>query len=169
VERTAPVWLAPLAGGLLASFAMDLVQDGFTALFERGRPEGDLDEEVEGIAGVIRVLSAAFPGVFPARHEHAQARALHYAFGVAFAAAYVAGARRAPWLAAGRGAAFGTGLFLVSDRVLIPALKLGRPWARYSRAERANALLSHVAYGMVLELTRAQLAGGEGEPKPAPG
>ncbi|MBD5633580.1 MAG: DUF1440 domain-containing protein [Candidatus Eremiobacteraeota bacterium] len=149
---------ASVAGGVGASFAMDLVQDGFTALFERDRAEGELDEEVEGIASVVRVLSGIAPKLFPAGRAHAEARAIHYVFGVGFAAAYVAGAERAPWLATSGGVAFGAALFLLSDRILIPVLKLGRSWSRYSRSERANALLSHVVYGIVLEYARARYA-----------
>lgn len=65
--------------------------------------------------------------------------------------------RRAAWKTSG-GVAYGTGLFLVSDRVLIPALKIGRSWDRYSRAERANALLSHIMYGVVVDLARRRYA-----------
>jgi hypothetical protein len=147
-------WVATIAGGLGASFAMDLVQATFAGLFERGRGPGDLDEEVEGIASVVHALSRVLPAVFPPGHEPMQARVVHYIFGVGFAGAYVAGVRRAPWLATSRGLAFGAGLFLLSDRVLIPALRLGRSWARYSRGERANALVSHLTYGLILELVR---------------
>ncbi len=158
MKRIREFLTASIVGGIGASLAMDLVQDGFGALYARGRPEGELDEEVEGIASVVRILSAAAPRLFPARYAPAEARAIHYVFGVGFAAAYVAGAARAPWLAASGGVAFGTGLFLLSDRILIPALKLGRSWSRYSKLERANALLAHVAYGVVLECAR-QTAG----------
>ncbi len=151
-------WATSLVGGLAASLAMDLAQAGFAALFERHRAPTDLDEESEGIASVVRVLSRCAPGLFPPGHEVTEARIVHYAFGVGFAAAYVAGVRRAPWLATSRGLAFGAGLFLLSDRILIPALDLGRSWARYSRSERANALVSHLTYGLILELARERYA-----------
>jgi hypothetical protein len=154
VKRPGRFVAASVGGGLAASLAMDLVQDGFGRLYARGRLAGDLDEEVEGIASVVRILSSAAPRIFPARYAAAEAHAIHYAFGVAFAAAYVAGTARVPGLAASRGIAFGTGLFLLSDRILIPMLELGRTWSRYSKLERANALLAHVAYGIVLETVR---------------
>ena len=149
---------ASVAGGIAASLAMDLVQDGFAALFERGRSEGDLDEEVEGIASVVRVIGNLAPGLVGERRMHAAARAIHYVFGVGFAAAYVVGCERAPWLGTSGGVAFGAALFLLSDRILIPVLRLGRAWERYSRAERANALLSHIVYGVVLDLARRRYA-----------
>jgi len=151
-------WRASLVGGIASSFAMDVAQDVLAMLFERGRPPGELDEEVEGIAGVLRSFATLAPAWFPPRWAPLEARALHYAFGIGFAAAYVAGTRRATWLGASGGTAFGAGLFLLSDRFLIPALKLGRSWQRYSRAERANAFLSHVVYGVVLEAIRQRYA-----------
>jgi hypothetical protein len=45
-------------------------------------------------------------------------------------------------------------LWLLSDRILIPLFKLGRPWSRYSPAERSNAFVSHLAYALAVEFTR---------------
>jgi hypothetical protein len=50
-----------------------------------------------------------------------------------------------------RGTAFGIVLWLVSDRILIPLFKLGRPWSRYSISVRSNALASHLAYALIVE------------------
>ncbi len=147
-----------IVGGAAASFAMDVVQDGFAALVERRRAPGDRDEEVEAIETVVRLVGKLAPDLASDGVAHVTARALHYAFGIGFAWAYVAATRRAPKLAAGRGVAFGTGLFVLSDRILIPMLKLGRSWDRYSRTERLDAWLSHVAYGAVLESARTRFA-----------
>lgn len=148
---------ASACGGVVASFAMDVVQDAWRACFERRRSPGDLDEEVEAIAAVVRVLATFVPSLASERRARMAARSLHYFFGVGFAAGYVAAVPRVPMLASAGGLAFGTGLFLLSDRILIPMLKLGRSWERYSRAERLNALASHVAYGVVLEAVRARV------------
>jgi uncharacterized membrane protein YagU involved in acid resistance len=136
--------IASVGGGLAASLAMELVQDTWAAAFERKRASTDLDEEVEAIAAVVRLRARG------------AARALHYLFGVGFASAYVAAVPRARWLASAGGIAFGTGLFVLADRILIPVSRLGRSWNGYSRSERANALVSHVAYGMVLEIARSR-------------
>ncbi len=157
---------ASVVGGIAASFVMDLVQNGWAAAFERSRPEDERDEEVDGIASVVRVAGRFVPALRSERGSNVAARAVHYVFGVAFAAAYVVFAQRARWITASSGVAFGSGLFVLSDRVLIPALKLGRSWSRYSRSERANAYFSHVAYGVVLELARQRF---EGSRIPGPG
>ncbi len=151
--------LASVIGGVAASFAMDVVQNGWAAIFERRRAEDQRDEEVDGIASVVRVIGRFVPALRSDRDSNLAARVVHYAFGVGFGAAYVYGADRAPWLTTSSGVVFGSALFVLSDRVLIPALKLGRSWSRYTRSERANAYLSHVAYGVVLELTRGRFVG----------
>ncbi len=148
VARTA---LVGTAAGVAAAFAMDVVQDGLATLLERDRESDDRDEEIEA---VVRLVETFVPGLASERRSHVTARALHYAFGIAFACAYVAATRPFGWLAAGGGVAFGTGLFVLSDRILIPMLKLGRSWDRYSRSERLNAWASHVAYGVVLDYVR---------------
>ena len=146
--------LVTIVGGTLASAAMDLVQYSIAAAFERGRASDERDEEVEAIESVVRLIGTLVPGLARPGRAHLTARGLHYSFGSAFAWAYVVAVRRAPLLALGNGLAFGAALFLVSDRVLIPAFRLGRAWDRYSRSERFNALASHLAYGVVLETVR---------------
>jgi hypothetical protein len=53
-----------------------------------------------------------------------------------------------------RGAMFGIVLWLISDQLLIPLFKLGRPWSLYSVSERSNALVSHLAYALIVEFAR---------------
>jgi uncharacterized membrane protein YagU involved in acid resistance len=135
---------------------MDVVQYALAQTFERHRAKGDRDEEVEAIEGVVRILGRYVPALFAGTRAPGAARAVHYVFGVGFAAAYVAGVRRAPWLATSGGVPFGAALFVLSDRILIPVTRLGRTWSHYSRAERFNAFASHVTYGVVLETVRAR-------------
>ncbi len=148
---------ASIGGGLAASFAMDVVQNAWARTFERTRAATDLDEEVEAIASVVRILATWMPTLSGEARARAAARALHYLFGVGFAWAYVAAVPRARWLATSGGVPFGAGLFVLSDRMLIPMFRLGRSWNGYSRSERANALVSHVAYGVVLEFMRRRV------------
>lgn len=148
--------LAATAGGVAASFAMDAVQTSVARIFERGRTFDERDEEVEAIDSVVRLLGTFAPALARAGRARVTARALHYGFGIAFAYAYVAVAERVPFVATGNGIAFGTALFVVTDRIVIPTFGLGRPWRGYSKSERFNAFASHVAYGVVLESLRAR-------------
>ncbi|GAC1492171.1 MAG: hypothetical protein NVS2B8_07000 [Vulcanimicrobiaceae bacterium] len=154
---TREVIVASVGGGIAASYAMDVVQMAWAAAFERDRATDVLDEETEAIASVVRAIARFAPALRSPRRAQFGAKSVHYALGVAFAAAYVAAIPRARMLASANGVAFGTGLFVLSDRILIPMLKLGRSWDRYSRSERLNALASHVAYGVVLESVRARV------------
>jgi hypothetical protein len=144
-----------IAGGAAASLVMDLTQTLWAQAFERRRDAADLDEETEAIASVVRILIRSVPSIFRERDAVLLGHGLHYMLGIAFAGAYLAAvpASFLPTRAA-RGATFGVALWMLSDRILIPLLKLGRPWSRYSVAERTNALASHVAYGLVVEAAR---------------
>jgi len=140
-----------ILGGLVASLAMDLVQGGFAQVFERDRAPGEKDEEVEAIAGVVRLLRGFAPSLFPQARSETAGHVLHYLFGGAFGLAYAFVRERDARVSSAYGLVFGTGLWLLSDRILIPSTKLGRPWGRYSLAERTNALASHLAFGAALE------------------
>jgi uncharacterized membrane protein YagU involved in acid resistance len=142
---------AATIAGLAGSLAMDLVQDGFAALFERNRLENDRDEETEAIVAVVKRIAKYVPGQYADKHPGTVGRIIHYVFGTGFAYAYAAARTRVPQIAAGRGLAFGGALWLLSDAILIPAAHLGRPLWRYSFAERLNAVLSHLAYAATLE------------------
>jgi uncharacterized membrane protein YagU involved in acid resistance len=132
---------------------MDIAQYGWAWAFEAQRPTENQDEETEAITSVVALLTRLLPAVFRPANASATGHAIHYVFGIAFAAAYLAALpNRAPTV--GRGVIFGTLLWLLSDRILIPAFKLGRPWSRYSKSERSNALVSHLAYALAVEFSR---------------
>jgi uncharacterized membrane protein YagU involved in acid resistance len=146
-------YISAIVGGGAGSLLMDLTQYAWAGAFERRRPSGDQDEETEAITAVIALLARLAPSMFPQENAQAIGRAIHYIFGIGFAAAYL---RLLPNRRPGfvRGAAFGIVLWLVSDRMLIPLFKLGRPWSRYSVSERSNALVSHLAYALTVEFAR---------------
>ncbi len=144
---------AAILGGSAGALAMDIAQYAWAQALESNRPIDDQDEETEAITAVVALLARFAPNVFRAANAPAIGRSIHYLFGVAFAAAYLSLLpNRQPALA--RGCIFGTLLWLLSDRILIPILKLGRPWSHYSVSERSNALVSHLAYAIVVEFSR---------------
>ncbi len=138
-------------GGTVASFAMDVVQAAWTLAFERRRNPDLHDEETDAIVSVVKFVAPLVPGDLARTHPRTMGRAVHYVFGCAFAFAYASLRARAPKIALGNGTAFGVALWLASDVILIPAARLGRRGARYSRTERLNALASHLAYGIGVE------------------
>jgi hypothetical protein len=140
-----------IVAGVAGALAMDLVQDGFSAIFERGRARGDRDEETEAIVAVVRRLARLLHDPRTTNEPGIAGRTLHYTFGIAFAVAYGTVRARYPKVAVGNGLGFGVALWILSDVVLIPALHLGRPLGKYSWFERANALCSHVTYAVTVE------------------
>ncbi len=147
------LFVSAIAGGSAGALLMDVTQYAWAQQFERNRPSGDQDEETEAITAVVALLTRAAPAVLRDANAAVLGRAIHYLFGIAFAAGYFRLVRaRRPGVV--RGAVFGMLLWLVSDRALIPAFKLGRPWSRYSPAQRANALASHLVYALTVEYAR---------------
>ncbi len=138
--------------GIAGSFAMDVVQNTWSALFSRTRIGDERDEETEAIVAVVRRIARYVPGDYANKHPGTAGRVLHYVFGSAFGLAYAALRTRDRRIAAGGGTAFGAALWLLSDVILIPTARLGRPVWRYSRADRWNAVLSHLAYAATLEV-----------------
>ncbi len=137
--------------GIAGSFAMDVVQDTWSAVFSRNRVGEERDEETEAIVAVVKRIAKFVPGDYANTHPGTVGRILHYLFGSAFALAYAALRTTDRRIAAGGGTAFGGALWLLSDVILIPTARLGRPVWRYSRADRWNAVLSHLAYAATLE------------------
>jgi hypothetical protein len=142
-----------IVGGSVASLCMDVAQYTWAFLLERDRPSGDQDEETEAITSVVAILTRLSPGTFPAANAAQIGRVIHYVFGIGFAAGYLYLLPRGPATLL-RGSVFGTLLWLLSDRILIPVFKLGRPWSRYSVTERSNALVSHLVYAIIVEFSR---------------
>ena len=149
-------WAPVFTAGVLGSLAMDLVQNGFSAVFERGRADDDRDEETEAIVSVVRLIASYVPYGLAKNKPAIVGRVLHYAFGSAFAIAYCGVRERRSKVGCLYGLPFGLGLWLFSDVLLIPAAKLITPQRRYSLAERLNAVVSHLAYAVTVE-TRGAL------------
>jgi uncharacterized protein YbjT (DUF2867 family) len=151
--------VAALVAGAAGSLAMDLIQEGFTALFDRQHDPEKPDEETEAIVGVVARISKLLPSEALRRNPRTAGRVIHYVFGGGFALAYAVVRSRQPKVGMGMGLAFGVALWVLSDTILIPATRLGRPWWRYSPAQRANALLSHLCYAATVEgVLRASLS-----------
>jgi uncharacterized protein YbjT (DUF2867 family) len=151
IETSRTHVVAALVAGVAGSLAMDLIQEGFFALFDRNHDPEDPDEETEAIVSVVARISKLLPSETLRRKPRTIGRVIHYVFGGGFALAYAAVRSRQPKVGIGMGLAFGVALWALSDGILIPVTRLGRPWWRYSIAQRANALLSHLCYAATVE------------------
>jgi uncharacterized membrane protein YagU involved in acid resistance len=76
--------------------------------------------------------------------------AMHYAFAIAAAAAYAEVRERYPGVAAGNGAVFGAGLWLVGDELAVTAARLESASAA-NAFSHASALAAHIVYGLIVD------------------
>ena len=140
-----------IVGGLGGSLAMDLAYLVSSVRLDRHHPSDDVDEETEAIVSCVRRLAPHQPIAFVRERPRLTGRAIHYAFGCGFAALYRTLKPRVPAIGAAKGLVYGVAVWLLSDAALIPAAHLGREWFRYSREERAAALLSHLAFAVCVD------------------
>ncbi len=81
----------------------------------------------------------------------------HFVFGVGAAAVYAVVSERLPVLRAGCGAFFGFSLWLGAHEILLPLLGFSPSPAQMSVWEQGNELITHVIYGVTVELVRRGL------------
>lgn len=83
--------------------------------------------------------------------------AVHYTFAGAAGAAYAASIEYAGWCGIWAGLLYATALWFGADFIVLPATGLSRSGAKYGWRVEAVSLAGHLAYGMVLEISRASL------------
>lgn len=83
---------------------------------------------------------------------------VHYGFGAAWGGLYGLARESAPFMANPIGmAAFGVGVWAVSDNAILPLLKLAGPPTHYPAKSHAFAIAAHLVYGAAVGLTYALL------------
>jgi hypothetical protein len=78
---------------------------------------------------------------------------IHYQLGMAPAVAYTRLRRRMPWLRAGRGALYGSLLYVLNDEVAGRVLGIMGPQRDYPWQAHVRGLIGHVVLGVVTEAT----------------
>jgi len=145
--------LKGVAAGIVATWVIDRV-DWFMYGLESdethrrtwaARPEGKDPAHV--IAS--RASEALGAGAIP--QDHPAGTAVHWAIGVAPVALYGALRERVPVVGAGRGLAFGFGMFVAEDEVINPALGFAAGPTAYPWSPHARGLVAHLVYGLVAD------------------
>ena len=166
-------------GGLVGSFAMNQLQAGMSRLLENPHDRADKkerarqaqgwkehrepaqpqDAEVENatVKAAIAVSETVFHHKLRPDQRARAGNAMHYAFGIAIGALYGMSAEEWDAVRAGQGTAFGAALWLTSDEIAVPVLKLAKPPQEYPIRVHAMALASHLVYGVTTELVRRAL------------
>jgi len=159
--------IAGMAGGLAASWVMNLFIEGVTQAKEKIKePEpptaaeqaGNKDSGEEPEDATQKVADAF---VYSSTGEHLSKEkkkkagpAVHYAFGSLMGAVYGAVAEYSPASRIGLGTLFGTALFVAADEIAVPALGLGDPPTQVPMSDQAIHLAAHWVYGATTELVR---------------
>jgi hypothetical protein len=79
---------------------------------------------------------------------------VHYAYGALAGGLYGMVAEVVPAVTKGEGTLYATALFVGGDEVAVPALGLAKSPTNYPLSSHANALASHLVYGVTTELGR---------------
>ncbi len=153
------------ASGLAASWLMSAA---YRPIWRAGSEETrrrERDAQAGMPPATIRAAEAAAAAVgrrIPEERKGLGGWIVHYAYGVAWGAAFALAARAlAPRAPVASGLAFGAVLWLLSDEVLVPLFRFSRPPVRYPASTHAKGLAAHLVYGVATEagwrLARAAL------------
>ncbi len=140
---------AGIAGGLIASFAMNQFQKAWSAVLPP--PSGDPPATVKAANKASR---AATGEPVDDANEKAAGNAVHYLFGGAVGAAYGLLAEYLPSVRAGFGTAFGLASATLFDEVAVPAAGLAEGPDETPAATHTYGYASHLVFGGVTEGVR---------------
>jgi putative membrane protein len=158
MRNGARLWKGALAGavaGLAASWTMNQFQTGLSKIQKQS---GRDDSQGEGEPATAKAANLAAETVLrrelSEQEKKKAAPYIHYGFGAAMGALYGVLAEEFPASTAGFGTAYATGLFLIADEGAVPALRLGKRPEEYPLSTHAQALASHLVYGLSAESVR---------------
>ena len=140
------------AGGILASFAMNAFQKGWSRFVTM--PMGEDPATVKAAQSASRAATGAY---FAKENKKDAGNGVHYLFGASVGATYGLLAEYRPVVTRG----FGSGLALVSttafDEAGVPALGLSEPPTSFGAKTHLYAYASHFVFGGVTEGVRRLL------------
>jgi uncharacterized membrane protein YagU involved in acid resistance len=155
--------LAGLAGGLVASFAMDQFQAALARVSsgngsdDRGQPHRELESEpsTEKAADAIAMTVVGEP--IPRQYKPVAGQVMHYVFGGVIGAIYGAAAATRPNVTRYGGIPFGASLWLMADEIGVPLAGLSTAPTEYPLTTHASGLAAHLVYGATTEAVRRRL------------
>lgn len=155
--------LGAVLRGVVAGLAGSAAQDVFfaaTRSITPGQPRDAFDppeaqqlseQPTETVARRLAEGLAA-RGSLPPDAKRIAGRAVHYGFGGGWGAVYGLLRESVPTpRGAACGAAFGAGVWFVSDNAILPAFRLAGGPQRYPLKNHAYALAAHLVYGTVVQ------------------
>ena len=163
--------LAGIAGGLAASWVMDLFISGVgeklneSLMSEEDRIRQRAKQEAQQQSGRVEedatmkaaddVVHTVSGGQHLSHEERKKAGpVVHYVFGGIVGGLYGALAECSTWTSAGFGTVFGAALFAVADLAAVPALGYGPSVTEQPVKMQATPLAAHLVYGATTDLVR---------------
>lgn len=153
--------IAGLAGGLIASWAMNEFMAGPGKKIQQSLQNGNSGQKQDNIEddATMKTADAVVEITTGGRHLSHEAKEkagpiVHYVYGALMGCIY--GTIAEYWSAstAGLGSVFGTVLFGAGDLAAVPALNLGPSPTEQPASALVNPFLGHVVYGTTAELAR---------------
>jgi putative membrane protein len=141
---------AGLAGGIVASLAMNLFQSAAAPAF--GQTGSNDDPATVKAADSAKQLVAGEP--VTQKHRERAGTLVHYVTGGVLGIGYALAARRWPQTTAGFGLAYGVTVAAVLDDIAVPAFGWGAGPTETPPATHAYGIASHAVFGLTLEGTR---------------
>jgi hypothetical protein len=168
---------AGVAGGLVASVAMNQFQALLSKLFEgdekshgaqsqqQGSPghgigaalnaQGKDDPEDDAAERIANAISVGVTDRELTKNEKEIAGIVfHYAMGISSGAIYGAVAEIIPEANVGAGLGFGAAVWAIADEGIVPAIGLSKTPTEYPLSIHAYAFASHLVYGLTTEIVR---------------
>ena len=150
--------LAGMLGGLVGSLVLKAAIVGVRAL--KKEPGGTkLDQRGPSHQVADLVVRKVTGHELSAQGRVVGGEIVHYAFGMVVGGIYGGLGELYPWVLAGKGLLFGTGVFLAADESSMPMLGLvKKPWEE-TTPEQAEHWAMHLAYGVATDLARKVVRG----------
>lgn len=152
---------AGVAGGLIASWAMNEFMAGPGKKIQRALQNGNSGQKQENVEddATMKAADAIVEITTGGQHLSHEGKKkggpiVHYGYGAIMGGIY--GGLTEYWNApkTGLGSLFGTVLFGAGDLAAVPALHLGAPPTEQPPSALVNPFLAHVVYGTAAELSR---------------
>ena len=144
-----PLVLLGVAAGLIASAVME----AFQAL--AATPFGQTGGGDSATVKLADRISIALTGAPVTQKRRARAgQVVHYVTGIALGIVYVVAAADWPTITLWFGVAYGIGVAIVLDYIVVPTLGLGPPAWKTPPATHAYGLMSHMVFGVALQASR---------------
>jgi uncharacterized membrane protein YagU involved in acid resistance len=162
--------VAGALGGLIASWVMNLfitgamqVQETMKSPAEKAREESEKSAHPEQSEDSTQKVADAVTWLVTGQHLSKEGKQkggpiVHYAFGTLMGALYGGLAELSDTARAGAGTAFGTGLFIAADEIMVPALITGQFPTKEPASSQLTHYAAHLVYGTTTELLRRAIA-----------